>query len=71
LQYDLIDNLAVASFFAPPCILTDDVDCVSDVTEDDRSFASHFASVVSSVAILHVCSAMTASVSNRRVHLIS
>ena len=34
---------------------TDDVDGVSDVTEDDCSLASHLTRVVSTVTILDVC----------------
>jgi len=36
-------------------ILTNDVDGVSHVTEDDGALASHLTRVVATVAILHVC----------------
>ena len=35
-------------------IPTDDIDSVSDVAQDDRSFAPHLARVVTTVTILHV-----------------
>jgi len=36
-------------------IPTDDIDGMSDIAENDRSFGSHLARVVAAVTILHVC----------------
>jgi len=44
-------------------ILTDDVDGVGHVTEDDRSLASHLARVVAAVTVLDVCTATNTSLS--------